>query len=64
MENLVFDEMIGRWVSPAEYEEFINLMLEETNSQHTIKKGIESDLNYPEYNLRVIQDIAKEKYDR
>jgi hypothetical protein len=64
MENLVFDEMMGRWVSPAEYEEFINLMLEETNSQHTIKKGIESDLNYPEYNLRVIQDIAKEKYDR
>ena len=64
MENLVFDEMIGRWVSPAEYEEFINLMLEETNSQHTIKKGIESDLNYPEYNLRVIQDITKEKYDR
>jgi hypothetical protein len=64
MENLVFDEMIGRWVSPTEYEEFINLMLEETNSQHTIKKGIESDLNYPEYNLRVIQDITKEKYDR
>jgi hypothetical protein len=64
MENLVFDEMMGRWVSPAEYEEFINLMLEETNSQHTIKKGIESDLNYPEYNLRVIQDITKEKYDR
>ena len=61
MENLVFDEMIGRWVSPAEYEEFINLMLEETNSQHTIKKGIESDLNYPEYNLRVIQDIRNNK---
>lgn len=61
MENLVFDEMMGRWVSPAEYEEFINLMLEETNSQHAIKKGIESDLNYPEYNLRVIQDIRNNK---
>jgi len=63
-QELVFDEMMGRWVSPAEYEEFINLMLEETETQREIKDGIKSDLNYPEYNLKVIQDIAKERNDR
>lgn len=63
-EELVFDEMMGRWVSPSEYEEFINLMLEETETQREIKNGIESDLNYPEYNLKVIQDITKEKNNR
>jgi hypothetical protein len=61
-EELVFDEMMGRWVSPAEYEDFINLMLEETETQREIKDGIESDLAYPAYNLKVIQDIAKERY--
>jgi hypothetical protein len=63
-QELVFDEMMGRWVSPAEYEEFINLMLEETETQREIKDGIKSDLNYPEYNLKVIQDIAKGKNNR
>ena len=29
MEDLVFDEMIGRWVSPAEYEEFIEAMMDD-----------------------------------
>ena len=59
-EELVFDEMMGRWVSAEQYEEFINLMLKETNLQHEIKNGIESN-SYSEYNLRVIQDIASER---
>jgi hypothetical protein len=59
-EELVFDEMMGRWVSTEQYEEFINLMLKETNLQHEIKNGIESN-SYSEYNLRVIQDIASER---
>ena len=63
-EELVFDEMMGRWVSPSEYEEFIKLMLEETETQREIKNGIESDFNYPEHNLKVIQDITKEKNNR
>ena len=63
-EELVFDEMMGRWVSAEQYEEFINLMLKETNLQHEIKNGIELDLPYPEYNLRVIQDIANERYSK
>jgi hypothetical protein len=63
-QELVFDEMMGRWVSPAEYEDFINLMLEETETQREIKDRIESDLAYPAYNLKVIQDIAKERNDR
>jgi hypothetical protein len=29
MEDLVFDEMIGRWVSPTEYEEFIEAMMDD-----------------------------------
>jgi hypothetical protein len=63
-EDLVFDEIMGRWVPPSEYNEFINVMLTETEHQRKIKDGIGSDLAYPEYNLKVIQDIAKEKYDR
>jgi hypothetical protein len=39
-------------------------MLEETETQREIKDGIKSDLNYPEYNLKVIQDIAKGKNNR
>ena len=44
-QELVFDEMMGRWVSPAEYEEFINLMLEETETQREIKDGIKGKNN-------------------
>lgn len=61
VEDLVFDEMLGHWVSPSEYDEFIEAVLEETKTQREIKDGIESDLAYPEYNLLVIREIAKEK---
>jgi hypothetical protein len=44
-EEMFYDEMIGRWVTPSEYNEFISLMFEEmTQNQIDIKSGIESDL--------------------
>ena len=44
-EEMFYDEMIGRWVTPSEYNEFISLMFEEmTQNQIDIKAGIESDL--------------------
>jgi hypothetical protein len=52
MEDLVFNEITGYWVSPSEYEEFINLILEETETQREIKDGIE--LDYPEFDLNII----------
>jgi hypothetical protein len=63
-EDLVFDEIMGRWIPPSEYNEFINVMLTETEHQHKIKNGVESNLTYSEYNLKVIREITKEKYDR
>ena len=42
MEDLVFDEMIGRWVSPAEYEEFIEAMMDdELNDNGNYQKSNE-----------------------
>ena len=53
MEDRIFDEMIGRWVTPQEYDDFIYAMMEDDDS-----------LKYPEYNLRVIQDIANERNNK
>jgi len=60
-EEMFYDEMIGRWVTPSEYNEFMELLMEETQSQRDIQAGINSDLAYPEYNLRVVQETMKER---
>jgi hypothetical protein len=42
---MFYDEMIGRWLTPSEYDEYVSLMFEEmTQNQIDIKAGIESDL--------------------
>ena len=44
-EEMFYDEMIGRWLTPSEYDEYVSLMFEEmTQNQIDIKAGIESDL--------------------
>jgi hypothetical protein len=44
-EEMFYDEMIGRWLTPSEYDEYVCLMFEEmTQNQIDIKAGIESDL--------------------
>ena len=64
MEEMFYDEMIGRWVTPSEYNEFIKLLIEETQSQRDIQVGINSDLSYPEYNLIVVQDTMRERLSK
>ena len=49
-EEMFYDEMIGRWLTPSEYDEYVSLMFEEmTQNQIDIKAGIESDLIQERY---------------
>ena len=54
-EEMFFDEMIGRWVTPSEYDEFISLMFEQME-QDTLK--------YPQYQNSVLQSEMNERLSK
>lgn len=52
-DEYVYDEMIGRWVTVSEYEDFVQALIEE--------QQIDTGLKYPEYQMVALQEAIKDR---
>jgi len=46
MEEMFYDEMIGRWLTPSEYDEYVSLMfeqMEQDTQQNETSEGVNND---------------------